>query len=100
MHAGNADLCVLHMESCAYTAHGTVQAPVFRELYSEKKVVAEERRARVDNAPLGPFIQAFCQAAFANAYSHPVIGALQCSFVQSRAVQSAAPMSTLLMACM
>ena len=47
---------------------------MFRELYSEKMVVAEERRARIDNAPLGLFAQAFCKAAFANAYSHPVIG--------------------------
>lgn len=31
------------------------QAPVFRELYSEKRVVAEERRARIDNAPMGRF---------------------------------------------
>ncbi|KAK9810609.1 hypothetical protein WJX73_004170 [Symbiochloris irregularis] len=50
------------------------QAPVFRELYSEKLVVAEERRSRIDNAPLGLFAQAFCKAAFDNAYSHPVIG--------------------------
>ena len=47
---------------------------MFRELYSEKMVVAEERRARVDNSPLGRFVEAFCGAAFANAYSHPVIG--------------------------
>lgn len=29
------------------------QAPVFRELYTEKAVVSEERRLRVDGAPLG-----------------------------------------------
>lgn len=32
-----------------------VQAPVFRELYSEKRVVAEERRLRVDDSPMGSF---------------------------------------------
>ena len=61
---------------CRDTA--AVQFPVFRELYSEKKVVAEERRARVDNAPLGRFIETFCKSAFANAYAHPVIGLALC----------------------
>lgn len=48
--------------------------PVFRELYSEKKVVFEERRLRVDNAPLGPFQEAFSQASLTNNYRRPVIG--------------------------
>ena len=48
--------------------------PVFRELYTEKAVVAEERRARVDGAPLGKFQQAFARSAFANNYGRPVIG--------------------------
>lgn len=47
---------------------------MFRELYSEKKGVAEERRARVDNSPLGHFVESFCATAFANAYAHPTIG--------------------------
>ena len=29
------------------------RAPVLRQLYSEKRVVAEERRMRVDNSPSG-----------------------------------------------
>lgn len=29
------------------------RAPVFRGLYAEKKVIAEERRLRVEDAPLG-----------------------------------------------
>ena len=45
------------------------QVPVFRELYSEKRVVLEERRARVDNSPLGKFQEEFNQRAFANNYS-------------------------------
>jgi hypothetical protein len=31
------------------------QAPVWRELYSEKMVVAEERRLRVDDSPMGKY---------------------------------------------
>lgn len=48
--------------------------PVFRELYSEKKVVFEERRLRVDNSPLGPFQEAFSEASLTNNYRRPVIG--------------------------
>lgn len=47
---------------------------MFRALYSEKRVVAEERRARIDNAPLGRFQEAFARAALANNYRRPVIG--------------------------
>lgn len=50
------------------------QAPVFREVYSEKKVVLEERRARVDNSPLGPFQEEFAARALGNNYRRPVIG--------------------------
>jgi hypothetical protein len=38
----------------------SVQAPVFRELYSEKRVVAEERRLRVDDSPMGSFQVTSC----------------------------------------
>ena len=44
--------------------------PVFRELYSEKAVVTEERRLRVDNAPLGAFHEAFALASLGNNYRH------------------------------
>ncbi len=47
---------------------------MFRELYSEKRVVAEERRSRIDSAPLGRFQEAFLAAALANNYRRPVIG--------------------------
>ncbi|PRW45164.1 peptidase M16 [Chlorella sorokiniana] len=50
------------------------QQPVFRELYSEKRVVLEERRLRVDNSPLGPFSEAFALASLSNNYRRPVIG--------------------------
>ena len=32
-----------------------MQTPVWRQLYTEKQVVAEERRTRTDNAPMGKF---------------------------------------------
>ncbi len=32
------------------------RAPVFRQLYSEKTVIEEERRLRVDNSPLGRWV--------------------------------------------
>ncbi|GIL57933.1 hypothetical protein Vafri_13124 [Volvox africanus] len=50
------------------------RAPVFRELYSEKSVIEEERRLRVDNAPMGRFQQEFALASLANNYRRPVIG--------------------------
>ncbi len=53
---------------------GGAQAPVFRELYSEKRVVAEERMSRIDSAPLGRFQEAFLGAALTNNYRRPVIG--------------------------
>ena len=51
-----------------------LQAPVFRALYSEKQVVQEERRLRVDNSPMGRWQESFLAAAFANNYGRPVIG--------------------------
>ena len=39
------------------------QAPVWRELYSEKRVVLEERRLRVDNSPMGKY-QARCEHTY------------------------------------
>ena len=51
-----------------------LQAPVFRALYSEKQVVQEERRLRVDNSPMGRWQEGFLAAAFANNYGRPVIG--------------------------
>jgi predicted Zn-dependent peptidase len=50
------------------------EAPVFREVYSEKKVVFEERRMRIDNAALGPFQEEFAQRSLTNNYKRPVIG--------------------------
>ena len=49
--------------------------PVFREFYSERDVVREERRLRVESTPTGKFEETF-DAMFwqASPYKHPVIG--------------------------
>lgn len=47
---------------------------MFRELYSEKRVVLEERRMRVDDAPMGRFQEGFAGQALTNNYRRPVIG--------------------------
>jgi predicted Zn-dependent peptidase len=49
--------------------------PVFREFYTERAVVQEERRMRVDNNPGGKLYEAFAAAAFAaHRYGVPTIG--------------------------
>ncbi|CAM6039611.1 unnamed protein product [Sphagnum compactum] len=54
---------------------GRFIAPVFRELYSEKEVVKEERRLRVENTPFGKFTEAFTETAFPDQpYGRPIIG--------------------------
>ncbi|GBF90105.1 peptidase M16 [Raphidocelis subcapitata] len=50
------------------------QAPVFRELYREKEVVAEERASRVDNSPVGRLFRDFAERSLANPYRRPVLG--------------------------
>jgi predicted Zn-dependent peptidase len=50
-------------------------APVFREFYSERDVVREERRLHLESTPTGKFEEAF-DAMFweSSPYSHPVFG--------------------------
>lgn len=49
--------------------------PVFREFYSEKDVILEERRQRTDNSPIGQLVEAFLDTAFVvHPYKRPVIG--------------------------
>eukprot|EP00879_Flechtneria_rotunda_P014417 GHRR01015065.1.p1 GENE.GHRR01015065.1~~GHRR01015065.1.p1 ORF type:complete len:529 (+),score=170.50 GHRR01015065.1:192-1778(+) len=50
------------------------QAPVFRQLYTEKEVIAEERRARWENSPIGRFTASYLLQALDNPYRCPVIG--------------------------
>jgi predicted Zn-dependent peptidase len=49
--------------------------PVFREFYSERDVVREERRLRTESTPTGKFDETF-DAMFwqSSPYSHPVVG--------------------------
>ncbi len=49
--------------------------PVFREFYSERDVVREERRLSIESTPTGKFEEAF-EAMFwvSSPYSHPVVG--------------------------
>lgn len=49
--------------------------PVFREFYSERDVVREERRMRVESTPTGKFQEQF-EAMFwqSTPYHHPVVG--------------------------
>ena len=49
--------------------------PVFREFYSERDVVREERRLRTESTPTGKFEEGF-DAMFweSSPYSHPVVG--------------------------
>ena len=49
--------------------------PVFREFYEEKDVILEERRMRVDNSPIGQFVEVFLEEAFdQHPYRRPIIG--------------------------
>ncbi|BAQ62799.1 zinc protease [Geminocystis sp. NIES-3708] len=49
--------------------------PVFREFYTEKQVILEERKLRTDNSPIGKMVEAFLDSAFTqHPYKRPVIG--------------------------
>ncbi|MEW6615709.1 MAG: pitrilysin family protein [Thermodesulfobacteriota bacterium] len=49
--------------------------PVLREFYSERDVVTEERRQRIDSSPDGKLYENFMAAAFiAHPYRRPIIG--------------------------
>ena len=52
-----------------------VRNPVLREFYSERDVVMEERRLRVETQPMGLLREEFLQAAFrAHPYGRPIVG--------------------------
>ena len=52
-----------------------MRSPVFREFFSERDVVAEERRRSIDNNPAGLLReQLICTAFIAHAYQWPVLG--------------------------
>jgi hypothetical protein len=49
-----------------------------RELYTEKEVIVEERRARWENNPMGRFTYDYLLQALDNPYRRPVIGETAC----------------------
>jgi predicted Zn-dependent peptidase len=52
-----------------------IRNPVLREFYSERDVVMEERRLRVETQPAGLLREEFLQAAYrAHPYGRPVVG--------------------------
>ncbi len=52
-----------------------MQHPVFREFYTERSVVAEERRMRIETSPEGVLSEVFMHAAFmVHPYGVPVVG--------------------------
>jgi len=63
------------LELWAWLESDRLLNPVFREFYSERDVVYEERRMRTESTPLGKFDEAF-NALFweAHPYSWPVVG--------------------------
>ena len=66
-----------------------IRNPVLREFYSEREVVMEERRLRVETQPGGLLREEFLQAAFrAHPYGRPVVGvASEIQAVTRRAAQ-------------
>ena len=49
--------------------------PVFREFYTERDVVQEERRMRTESQPVGRLVEQFLATAFvAHPYKQPVVG--------------------------
>ena len=63
------------LELWAWLESDRLLNPVFREFYSERDVVYEERRMRTESTPLGKFDEAF-NALFweASPYNWPVVG--------------------------
>lgn len=63
------------LELWALLESDRLRAPVFREFYTERAVVQEERRQRVETSPRGQLMEATLAAAFtAVPYRHPVLG--------------------------
>ena len=59
----------------AFLESSRLKNPVFREFYSERNVVGEERRMRVEDSPFGKLYETFIQLAFVKSpYRRPTIG--------------------------
>jgi predicted Zn-dependent peptidase len=63
------------LELWAYMESDRLANPILREFYSERDVVYEERRLRIDNSPRGKLWEQFNATAFtASSYSWPILG--------------------------
>ena len=63
------------LELWAFIESERMRDSVFREFYSERDVVAEERRMSYDNSPDGKLYERFLATAFiAHPYGQPIIG--------------------------
>jgi predicted Zn-dependent peptidase len=63
------------LELWAWLESDRLLNPVFREFYSERDVVFEERRMRTESTPLGKFDEAFAALFWeAHPYQWPVVG--------------------------
>ncbi|MCE9624086.1 MAG: insulinase family protein [Deltaproteobacteria bacterium] len=59
----------------AFLESSRLKDPVFREFYSERDVVMEERRTRIDDSPFGKLYEALMELAFEKSpYRRPTIG--------------------------
>ncbi len=62
-------------ELFAYLESERFLHPVFREFYTERDVVQEERRLRTESQPIGRLVEQFVATAFmAHPYQQPVVG--------------------------
>ena len=63
------------LELWAYLESQRIGQPVEREFYKERNVVQEERRMRVDSAPIGRMIEQFLATAYvSHPYRRPGVG--------------------------
>lgn len=69
------DLPSNKLELWAFLESDRMRNPVLREFYSERDVIKEERRMRVDNSPFGVLFEQLGATAFtAHPYGWPTIG--------------------------
>jgi predicted Zn-dependent peptidase len=63
------------LELWAYLESSRIAQPVEREFYKERDVVQEERRMRIDSAPIGRMVEQFLAAAYvAHPYGRSGVG--------------------------
>ena len=63
------------LELFMWMESGRLLDPVFREFYTERDVVFEERRMRTESTPLGKFFESFNSLFWeSHPYSWPIIG--------------------------